>query len=82
MKPCVSVCCLLRLCVLGERVKRLVARALRWRSAWPELSRDYLQDARTWGRLLKVFTAAFVATEEQTCAWLNARQQSALEVVL
>lgn len=81
MVPCLSVRYLLRLCLWGERVKLCVARALRWRSEWPELARDYLKDARTWGHLLRASTAAYAEHDPLTCAWLTKRNQSGLEVM-
>jgi hypothetical protein len=80
MKPCLSVRYLLRLAVWEARALLCISRALRWKAEWPELARDYLRDARTWGRLLNCSTAAFAEHDAATCVWLTKRNQSALEV--
>lgn len=83
MKPCGLVFSLLRL-RLGRwegYIRQAVANALRLRGRWPEAVQYYLRDARTWGRLLKASTAAYAEISMLSRHWLNARKQSALEVV-
>jgi hypothetical protein len=80
MKPCSFVFFLLRLAVLDAHVRRCIAMVLRWRCEWPAAAAAWLRDARLWARHLRDSTATAAEHLLRELDWLNARQQSALEV--